>query len=259
MSKLEASQDASQMKETSFRTYVPPTKKPNVRISRSRVNDFDAYAHRPMKHPWKLLSAYEFMQQWRCEPLLLPTHYLHRNVTPRSAWTAAGAKLANSKHYMEGKVAAKPGVDYVAVEPSDDEYFLFPSDIDPFCHAWVLVRKRRPDVVVIEGLKLPSQSKTATYNAQYCSLFFRAWTLQQGDITVPHLSLLGLNSSSLLEWHAWQDVQDLPRAARRLTKKTLKTNCLPRQTKFVGKPHGTSMSATTSSAPMQRGSLQDFC
>ena len=59
------------------------------------------------------------------------------------------------------------------------------------------MRKRRRDVVVIEGLKLPRSCRSATYNSKYCSLFFRPWTLLQGDIVVPHLNLLGLCSEHL--------------------------------------------------------------
>ena len=63
MHRLEEAQETRQMKDCSIITYVPPNKKPNVRTTTSRVNDFEAYGFRPMEHPWKLLSAYEFMQQ----------------------------------------------------------------------------------------------------------------------------------------------------------------------------------------------------
>ena len=54
-------------------------------------------------------------------------------------------------------------------------------------------------MVVIENLFLPSVKRKPVYNAQYCSLFFRPWTLLEGDATVPHLSLLGITTSSLRE------------------------------------------------------------
>ena len=59
------------------------------------------------------------------------------------------------------------------------------------------MRNNRPHVVVIEGLKLPSSSRESGYNAQYCSLFFRPWTLLQGDKVVPNFSLLALDRSAL--------------------------------------------------------------
>ena len=108
-----------------------------------------------------------------------------------------GAELVKSQQYKDGKVAAKPGEHYIAVKPDAQEYFLFPEDVGPFRHSWALVRKERPDVVVIEGLRLLGVNKTATYNAQYCSLFFRPWTLRRGDITVPPLELLGVKKGTV--------------------------------------------------------------
>ena len=81
------------------------------------------------------------------------------------------------------------------VEPTaDDNYFTFP--VDPmevyriFRHTWVLVRKKRPDVVVIEG-KRPSATRSTKENAKYFSLFFRPWTLLAGNTMVPNIALLG--------------------------------------------------------------------
>ena len=75
MHRLEDSQTTKAMRESSLQTYVPATRKPNVRTNRSRVNECDAYGYRPLEEPWKLLSAYEFLRHWRCEPLLVPTAY----------------------------------------------------------------------------------------------------------------------------------------------------------------------------------------
>ena len=87
MNRLETSQISSEMKQCSVTTYVPPARRPNVRGDQSRVNEVDAYGFRPLLHPWQFLSAYEFLQQWRCEPLLVPTHYQARNLPPRTKWT----------------------------------------------------------------------------------------------------------------------------------------------------------------------------
>ena len=194
-----------------------------MRTDRSRVNEFDAYGYRPLVHPWKLLSACEFLQQRRCELPLIPKHYSDRNQPARTKWTKQGEQLVKSHQYKAGKVTAKPGEHYEAVEPeSDDEYFLFPQDAGAFCHSWALVRKPRPHVVVIEGMAMPSVNRTSVYNAQYCSLFFRPWTLYRGDSTVPHLSLLGMEAAQLEEWHESLGQPSTAQAPSRLTKKTAK-------------------------------------
>ena len=111
-----------------------------------------------------------------------------------------GKKLIRSSQYRAGKVAAKPGRHYESAKADDAEYHLFPeqpADIyNALRHAWVLVRRPRPHVIVIEGLKRPSASRSPTENAKYCSLFFRPWTLLSGKTHVPNLALLGLSLSN---------------------------------------------------------------
>eukprot|EP00959_Pyramimonas_sp_CCMP1952_P135736 2839632-Pyramimonas_sp.AAC.1 len=108
------------MKGSSVTTHAPPARKPHVRTDRSRVSEFGAYGFRPVQHPWKLLSAHEFLRQWRCEPLLVPTHYLNRNLAPRTARTKEDQQLIRSKQYKDGEVAAEPGEHYIAVTPEAD-------------------------------------------------------------------------------------------------------------------------------------------
>ena len=114
-----------------------------------------------------------------------------------------GAALVRTQAYKDGKTVAKPGIHFTAVEDAGGDYHLFPEQPEEiyrvFRHSWVLVRKRIPDVVVIEGLKLPSCARSAIFNNQYFSLFFRPWTLLSGDEHVPHLSLLGLRQDPLRE------------------------------------------------------------
>ena len=90
-------------------TYVPPARKPNVRTNNSKVNEFDAYGYRPLTYPWKLLSAYEFMQQWRCEPLLVPAEYRKFKHPARTTWTQKGTDLTKTEEYKQGRVAARLG------------------------------------------------------------------------------------------------------------------------------------------------------
>ena len=152
-------------------------KKPNVRSDHSKVNTFDAYGLRPLTSPWKYLSAYEFWTQWHIIPLLVPSYYTNRHQVPRTKWTADGRKLISTTEYKNGKVAAKPGIDFIAVPSENDEYYLFPEHpfdvFKNFRHAWALMRNARPVVVVIEGLQLPNSFREPSYNGQYCSLFFR--------------------------------------------------------------------------------------
>ena len=185
------------MYQLESQTYIPPTKKPSVRTNRSRANARDIYAFRPLTTPWKLLSAYEFFMFWKSEPVMTPNFYENLDGQPRSVWTEAGKILANSQEYKEGKIVAKPLIHYTVLECTDeDAYFTFPEEpkniYETFRHCWILVRKPRPQVVVIENLKMPSASRTATYNAQYGSLFFRPWTLLEGVPRVPHLRELSM-------------------------------------------------------------------
>jgi hypothetical protein len=203
MYRLDALQQCKAMQSFQVETFLPPTKRPNVRTDRSSPNAMDMYGFRPFRHPWKLLSAYEFTQAWRGEPLMIPSYYTNKGIPERSAWTEAGIQLSRTKEYKEGKSIARPGVHYCVVEAENEEYCTFPeypADIYAvFRHAWILLRKKRPDVVVVEGLRMPSTARSDVDNAKYCSLFFRPWTLLQGDAQVPFLSLLGIGRSILEE------------------------------------------------------------
>ena len=105
---------------------MPETRKPNVRSDRSRVDNFDAYVLRHLWFPWKFLSAFEFWRHWQGIPLLVPSYYTTRHQAPRTEWTSRGRALINTTEYKNGKIAAKPGVDFVAVPSDSEEYYLFP-------------------------------------------------------------------------------------------------------------------------------------
>ena len=134
---------------------------------------------------------------WRAAPLLAPSYYENFDIQKRTAWTPEEKNKSCSEECKAGKPVLKPGEDYIVVEPVDDEYVTF--DDEParifaaFRHSWVIERKMRPDVVVIDGLSRPSTCRSATENARYCSLFFRPWSLLNGDAEAPHFSLLGCN------------------------------------------------------------------
>ena len=68
---------------------------------------------------------------------------------------------------------------------------------------------------------MPSACRTATYNAQYCNLFFRPWTLQEdtGDSKeVPPLRELGMDRETRLSRLAEQEKQ--PERSKRKYRKT---------------------------------------
>ena len=114
--------------------------------------------------------------------------------------------------FQSGTCQARPGEHYTVKEPSGNEYHTFP-DIKPleiFRHCWIIERRPRPVVPIIEGLPLPSLGKGKDYIGRYLSSFFRPWTLL-GDTErtalddlfrecdqqqVPHLSLLGVVAGS---------------------------------------------------------------
>ena len=186
-------------------TYIPPTRKPSIRSNKSRADDREIYGYRPLLKPWKLLSVYEFFRFWRAEPVMLPTYYENRRMASRSIWTEAGELLVNSQEYKEGNKVAKPGIHFLVQEPTDGSYFTLPDEPAVLHHSWVLVRQERPVVVMIENLRMPSAARSTTYNAQYCSLFFRPWTMRENmDATklVPSLRELGLPVCKRSEQHS---------------------------------------------------------
>ena len=67
----------------------------------------------------------------------------------------------------------------------------------PLPVAWVLVRKPRPEVPVLEGTGMPRAAGNPTYNGKYCSTFFRPWCLVGGSAEVPHLGLLACAQETL--------------------------------------------------------------
>ena len=100
-----------------------------------------------------------------------------------------------------------PGVHYQVMEPTDEEYFIFPAEpasvFGRLRHNFVIVRHRIPHVPLLEGAPLPSPTRAKEASAKYFSVFFRPWTLLGGKHDgVPHLSLLGIPANKLEECHA---------------------------------------------------------
>ena len=159
MYRLESTQSATDLQQECLQNYVPPSRRPNVRSDKARANYFEIYGYRPLQFPWQFLRPYDCLQYWRAEPLLIPNYYDNRGLPPRTEWTAEGNVFRRSAEYKAGEVVAKPGIHYLALdnEHADADYVLFPEHPLHFCsffrHSWVLVRKTRPDVIVIGGLK----------------------------------------------------------------------------------------------------------
>lgn len=104
-------------------------------------------------------------------PLLSSLGLLEKYTGEDSFEVSEGRRLTKYEALFLGTAGARKWHRNVVNEACMDT-FLFPEALNPFCHSWVLVRKARPDVVVIEGLGMPSVHKSSLYNAQYFSLFF---------------------------------------------------------------------------------------
>ena len=88
------------------------------------------------------------------------------------------------------------------MDPSgEDKYVTFheqPAEVYKILrHSWVLERRARPYVPVMEGVPLPAPNRNAEENAKYFSVLFRPWTLLGGARrAVPRLSQLGMTPES---------------------------------------------------------------
>ena len=177
---------------------VPPTRRPNKRSIRSKAPWVDIYGFRPLDGtPFAHLSPYEFLMYWCGEALAPPTR---DDPAPRTEWTEEGKILQTDPSYKEGKMKAVPGVHYVVVEPgADDAYVTFPTTpaivFAELRHCWVITRRPRPHVPIVEGVPLPSPSRTADENARYMSVFFRPWALHRAREGVPLLHELGTSDA----------------------------------------------------------------
>ena len=82
----------------------------------SRPNDVEVYGLRPMIHPWKLLSPFEFSMKWKAEPVLPPHHYSRSGLEQRSVWADNVEAAVRSQQKL-----AIPGVHYFVAERPDAE------------------------------------------------------------------------------------------------------------------------------------------
>ena len=201
MYRLTQLQSVKTFGEASLQSYVPPMKKSNVRSRNSRPVDVEIYGLRPLVFPWEFLSPFEFFRYWKAEALLVPTYYSNNGHPARTQWTSEGQRLIQSDAYRNEQIAAKPGLHYTVIPCANESYTVFPAEpahmYDTLRHAWVLVRKSPPDVVMIEQYKKPGPSSSAADAAKYGCVFFRPWTLLSGHCHVPHFSLLCLNTKNL--------------------------------------------------------------
>ena len=108
MRRLESTQFDSKITSESLQKYIPPARKPNARSDRSVANDMDIYGFRSLRHPWLLLSPYEFLRYWMAEPLMPPSYYFTKNKASRTVWTVEGEKAQRSKAYKDGELVLKP-------------------------------------------------------------------------------------------------------------------------------------------------------
>ena len=104
--KVELGSDVS-VAACSWESLVPKTKVPHLRSPWSQANTFDAYGLRPLRHPFRLLSPYEFYERWSVFALLSPWQYAKQNDVELTAW-AEGVP----NKVKQGLEQAKPGVHY---------------------------------------------------------------------------------------------------------------------------------------------------
>ena len=95
-----------------LQTLIPPTKRPSARTDKSKPNCMDVYGLRPLKHPWRLLSPYEFVRQWTVEPFMTPSYYSGRDLGVRSGWTSSGEEMIHSSLYKQRKALVRAGEHY---------------------------------------------------------------------------------------------------------------------------------------------------
>ena len=140
----------------------------------------DVYGFRALDTPFGGLGAFEFLRYWSAEPLGPPSK---SDAMPRTEWTEVGRKLIGTGSLQEGTSKLCPGLHYTVIaQPCNgDEYWISPREPEPMYavlrHSWVIVRRQRPYIPVLEGTKVPNASTTPTDCAKLFSLFFRPWKL----------------------------------------------------------------------------------
>ena len=168
--------------------YVPPTRRPTIRTKRTKAPQVDIYGFRNLDSPFALLSPFEFTMNWEAEPL---TYW-----DDRTAWTDMGKRELALHGQERDKMILRPGVHFKVIEPMNTSYYTFPKEpvhiYDTLRNSWVIVRRNRPIVPVLEGVPLPSPAKPAEENAKYFSVFFRPWTLLHAQTDIPHMANLAV-------------------------------------------------------------------
>ena len=170
--------ETKQMSEMQVTAMVPPKKKPQLR-SRKTIPYIDIYGFRALDTPFGYISAFEFLRYWTAEALGPPSS---SDTTPRTQWTDAGRHILGTAKLEDGKTKLSPGLHYTVIEPQNngDDYWVFPREpkaiYETLRHSWVIVRRKRPHVPVLQGAKVPSATTSPNDSAKYFSLFFRPWT-----------------------------------------------------------------------------------
>ena len=173
------------------------------RTNRVRAALVNIYGFRPLVPELALLSPYEFVQYWMALPVKQPSDYDDETFAD---WTREGKTELRKGSFQDGKKKCKAGVHFIVIKPTDQSYMTFPQEpvavYGQLRHLWILRRRRRPIVPVLEGVPLPREGRSKRENGKYCSVFFRPWTLLDNTLTtdtwpdvaadVPHLRNLGV-------------------------------------------------------------------
>ena len=153
--------ETEQVSEMQVTAMVPPNKKPQLR-SRKTIPYIDIYGFRALDTPFGYISAFEFLRYWTAEALGPPSS---SDATPRTEWTDAGRQILATASLEDGKTKLSPGLHYRVIEPQNngDEYWVFPREpkavYEVLRHSWVIVRRSRPHVPVLQGAQVPSAAK----------------------------------------------------------------------------------------------------
>ena len=196
--------ECTAVSEMRVTTMVLPTKTPHVNC-RKTIPYADIYGLRPLNTPFGHLTAFEFLRYWTAEPLEAPSR---SDPHPRTEWTTAGKELLDKEEFKKGKKKMCPGIHYIVREqeiPGTGGYWTFPREpkrtYEKLRHTWVIVRRWRPYVPILKGVKVPDATTSPEDSAKYFSTFFRPWTyctqirspkdevLRAG---IPHIAELGL-------------------------------------------------------------------
>ena len=168
--------ELTKITEMKVNTMVPSTKAPNRRSINSKVLWVDLYGFRLLygkNCKFQLPSPYEFVMHWEGEALTPPKK---DDPNSKTEWTAAGKAAMRSLNGRQTNFKFRPGIHYIVKEPNHwDDYHTSPQRPEEIYevlrHTWVLKRRPRPCVPILEGIPVPAPTKSPEWNSRFFLLF----------------------------------------------------------------------------------------